>query len=367
MVTKLRARAPVIAAVNGPGQRRRAGHRAGLLKCAGQPRSGASTTPAFVKVGTSSCDMGVAGCSWPAAPAAGGQFASSRILLTGRMVDACGSRAHRSLVTACCRAEDPAAGALATARGIAANTRRAGVWMTSAAPGPTSWKPGPAQAIELENRSQILARTTGDLAREAKALKMQRRRQQKEKRWTDPVLKGKRALVTGGNRGINERWRAFAAGRRHGGAAGARPRDAVNAAEIAAATGARVVGVGRRMTTRPMQAAVAERCRSAAPSTSWSTPRGRAGDHGRRPLARCAPSNCLLGEVDTKVALGYVRCAQAVVPGMQAAGWGPSSSTSAGWRRARPAATVGSIRIGGGQAALTKRTWPTNWGRRASR
>ncbi len=172
VVTKLRAlRAPVIAAVNGPA------NGAGLgiaLACEVRLASPAAAfNSAFVKVGMSSCDIGV---SW-LLPRCVGMGRAFEIMLTGRMVDA--AEAERiGLVNRVVPAEDLLPEALALARGIAANSAL-GVWLTKRGTWANVEAPSLQAAIELENRSQILARTTGDLAREAKAL-VQRRRQRKE-------------------------------------------------------------------------------------------------------------------------------------------------------------------------------------------
>lgn len=169
LVTRLRAlRVPVIAAVNGPA------NGAGLgLALAAEIRIAARSAvfnAAFVKVGMSSCDIGV---SW-LLPRCVGLSRAFEIMLTGRMVDA--AEAERiGLVSATVDDGQLLPRALDMARAIAANSAF-GVWMTKRG----TWanvEAGSLQAaLELENRTQILARTTGELARAAGQLLARRRR-----------------------------------------------------------------------------------------------------------------------------------------------------------------------------------------------
>lgn len=168
LVTRLRAlRAPVVAAVNG------LANGAGLaLALAAEVRYAAASArfnAAFVKVGMSGCDMGV---SW-LLPRCVGLSRSFEMLLTGRLVDA--AEAERiGLVTATVPDDELLPRALATARQIAANDAFA-VWMTKRGGWANAEAPSLQQAIELENRSQILARSTGGLQRAAEALLARRR------------------------------------------------------------------------------------------------------------------------------------------------------------------------------------------------
>lgn len=168
LVTRLRAlRMPVIAAVNG------LANGAGLgLALAAEIRFAAASArfnAAFVNVGMSGCDIGV---SW-LLPRCVGLSRSFEILLTGRMVDA--AEADRiGLVTATVPDDELLPRALATARQIAAHDPFA-MWMTKRG-GWANAEAGSLQAaIELENRTQILARTTGELQRAAQALVDRRR------------------------------------------------------------------------------------------------------------------------------------------------------------------------------------------------
>lgn len=168
LVLKLRAlRAPVIAAVNG------LANGGGLALALGAEiryaAASARFDAAFVKVGMTGCDMGV---SW-LLPRCVGLSRSFEMLMTGRMVDA--AEAERiGLVTATVPDDDLMPRALATAREIAANDAF-GVWMTKRGGWANAEAPSLQQAIELENRSQILAQSTGGLQRAAEALLARRR------------------------------------------------------------------------------------------------------------------------------------------------------------------------------------------------
>lgn len=162
LVTRLRSlRAPVIAAINGLAN---GGGLALALACEIRyAAASARFNAAFVKVGMTGCDMGV---SW-LLPRAVGLSRSFEILLTGRFVDA--DEADRiGLVTATVPDETLMSRALETARAIAAN-EAFGVWMTKRGGWANAEAPSLAQALELENRSQILAQSTGSLARQADA------------------------------------------------------------------------------------------------------------------------------------------------------------------------------------------------------
>ncbi|HMO47786.1 MAG TPA: enoyl-CoA hydratase-related protein [Rubrivivax sp.] len=168
LVTKLRGlRAPVIAAVNG------SAHGAGLALALGAEirlaARSARFNAAFVKVGMTGCDMGV---SW-LLPRCVGSSRSFEILLTGRMVDA-GEAERIGLVSATVPDDELLPRAVAAAREILANDAFA-VWMTKRGAWANLEAPSLAQAIELENRSQILARSTGALQRAAEALLTRRR------------------------------------------------------------------------------------------------------------------------------------------------------------------------------------------------
>ena len=163
LVTRLRAlRQPVIAAVNGPANGAGLGLAlASEIRIAGRS---AQFNAAFVRVGMSSCDIGV---SW-LLPRSIGLSRAFDIMLTGRMVDA--AEAERiGLVSELVDDARLLPRALEIARMIAANSAF-GVWMTKRGTWANAEAGSLQAAIELENRSQILARTTGELTRAAEAL-----------------------------------------------------------------------------------------------------------------------------------------------------------------------------------------------------
>lgn len=168
LVTRLRAlRQPVIAAVNGPA------NGAGFgLALAAEIRIAARSAvfnAAFVRVGISSCDIGV---SW-LLPRCVGLSRAFDIMLTGRLVDA-GEAERIGLVSEMVEDDKLLQRALEVARLIAANSSF-GVWMTKRG-GWANVETGSLQAaLELENRTQILTRTTGELSRAAQALLARRK------------------------------------------------------------------------------------------------------------------------------------------------------------------------------------------------
>lgn len=169
LVTRLRALPqPVIAAVNGPAN----GAGLGLALAAEIRIAGRSAkfNAAFVRVGMSSCDIGV---SW-LLPRCVGLSRAFDIMLTGRMVDA----AEAERIGLVSETVDDAAllpRALEVARAIAANSAF-GVWMTKRGTWANAETGSLQAAIELENRTQILARTTGELALAAEQLLARRKR-----------------------------------------------------------------------------------------------------------------------------------------------------------------------------------------------
>jgi enoyl-CoA hydratase len=168
LVTRLRAlRQPVIAAVNGPAN----GAGLGLALAAEIRIAGRSAAfnSAFVRVGMSSCDIGV---SW-LLPRCVGMSRAFDIMLTGRMVDAV--EAERiGLVSETVDDDRLLPRAFEVARAIVDNSAF-GVWMTKRGAWANVESGSLQAAIELENRSQILARTTGELGRAAEALLARRK------------------------------------------------------------------------------------------------------------------------------------------------------------------------------------------------
>lgn len=160
LVTRLRAiPQPTIAAVNGAA----CGAGFGLalacdLRIAG---TAAKFNSAFIKVGMSSCDIGVSYLL----PRAIGTTRAFEMMLTGRMVGA--AEAERiGLVTSLHDPEAlmPAAEALA---GQIAENGGLSTWMTKRGMWANLEAGSLAAALELENRTQILMRGTGSLAARA--------------------------------------------------------------------------------------------------------------------------------------------------------------------------------------------------------
>lgn len=164
IVTRLRAlRAPVIAAVNGPA------NGAGLgLALACDIRIAAPSAvfnAAFVKVGMSSCDIGV---SW-LLPRCIGISRAFEIMLTGRMVAAVEAERIGLVSSLAPSDHELLPCALVTARAIT-DCSAMGVWMTKRGAWANVEAASLLAAIELENRTQIMLRGSGDLARAAAAL-----------------------------------------------------------------------------------------------------------------------------------------------------------------------------------------------------
>jgi enoyl-CoA hydratase len=150
-----RLRVPIIAAVNGPA----AG--GGLALVLGSDiRIGAASSRygvAFVRIGLSGCDIGV---SW-ALPRLIGASRAHELMLTGRVIDS--EEAERiGLVVRVVADDQLMAGALDMARAVARNSPF-GVQMTKEAMWSALEIPQQA-AIDLENRQQILASLTEDMA-----------------------------------------------------------------------------------------------------------------------------------------------------------------------------------------------------------
>ena len=171
----------------------------------------------------------------------------------------------------------------------------------------------------------------------------------------DLELKGKRALVTGGSRGIGK---AIARALAQEGADVALlarnvPALAAAAAELAAETGRKVVGVSADTTSDDqVRAAVAEAVRLLGGPidilvNAAAEPAGYAGP----PKLAEITGEFFHAEMDTKV-MGYLRCAREVAPGMQAQGWGRIVNIS-GLAARQTGNTVGSMR-NIAVAALTK-------------
>lgn len=162
LVPKLRGlRQPVIAAVNGAASG--GGFALALAADVRIATPAARFNVAFVRIGLSGCDIGV---SW-LLPRLIGASRAFELLLTGRMVEA--EEADRlGLVSRLVPEAELLDAALETAAAIAANSPF-GVWMTKE----VMWsnlETGSLQAgIDLENRTQILASFTGDMAEAVQA------------------------------------------------------------------------------------------------------------------------------------------------------------------------------------------------------
>jgi enoyl-CoA hydratase len=170
LVARLRSlRQPVIAAINGP-----ASGGGFALALAAEIRisaRSASFNAAFVKVGMSGCDMGV---SW-LLPRCVGSSHAFELMLTGRTVES--AEAHRiGLVSEVVDDAQLLDRVASLADQIGANDAFA-VWMTKRG-GWANLEAGSLQAaMELENRTQMLARTTGGLAQAARNFVSNRSRQ----------------------------------------------------------------------------------------------------------------------------------------------------------------------------------------------
>jgi NAD(P)-dependent dehydrogenase (short-subunit alcohol dehydrogenase family) len=154
----------------------------------------------------------------------------------------------------------------------------------------------------------------------------------------DLQLAGRRALVTGGSRGIGFAVvRALAA---EGAAVALVSRDAatagVRAAELADETGARVVGIGADTgdtTSVALMAAEAERLLGGVDILVNNAAVASPG---------ALPEDDLESEVNVKVR-GYLRCARAFAPGMVERGWGRIVNVG-GLAARQTGSVVGSVR-----------------------
>ncbi len=171
----------------------------------------------------------------------------------------------------------------------------------------------------------------------------------------DLELKGKRALVTGGSRGIGKAVARVLA--QEGVDVALLARDlqtlSIAAAELAAETGCKVFGVSANTTNdAQVKSAVAEAVRLLGGSidilvNAAAEPAGFKGP----PKLEEITAGFFHAEMDTK-AMGYIRCAREVVDGMRANGWGRIVSVS-GLAARQTGNAVGSMR-NIAVAALTK-------------
>ena len=162
----------------------------------------------------------------------------------------------------------------------------------------------------------------------------------------DLELKGKRALVTGGSRGIGKAIACVLAQEGADVALLARNPQALaaTAAELAALTGAKVVGVSADTTSdEQVRAAVADAARQLGGTidilvNAAAEPAGFAGP----PKLAEITGDFFHAEMNTKV-MGYLRCAREVAAGMRAGGWGRIVNIS-GLAARQTGNTVGSMR-----------------------
>ena len=171
----------------------------------------------------------------------------------------------------------------------------------------------------------------------------------------DLELNGKRALVTGGSRGIGKAIARVLAQEGADVAPLARNTQTLSAAaaELAAETGGKVVGVsGDTTSDEQTRAAVAEAVRLLGGGidilvNAAAEPAGFAGP----PKLAEITGSYFPAEMDTKV-MGYIRCAREVAGGMQTRGWGRIVNIS-GLAARQTGSAVGSMR-NIAVAALTK-------------
>jgi len=141
----------------------------------------------------------------------------------------------------------------------------------------------------------------------------------------DLQLNGKRALVSGGSRGIGKAVARVLA--QEGAEVALLARDAQRlaaaAGELAAETGRKVVGVrGDTTNDEQVRAAVADAVRQlGGPIDILVNAAAEPGGYGAPPKLGEITGAFFHAEMDTKV-MGYVRCAREVAEGMRARGWG---------------------------------------------
>ncbi len=171
----------------------------------------------------------------------------------------------------------------------------------------------------------------------------------------DLQLTGKRALVTGGSRGIGKAIARVLAEEGADVALLARNADvlALAATELAGLTGRKVFGVSADTTDdAQVAAAVADaQLRLGGTIDILVNAAAEPAGYGAPPKLAEITGNFYHGEMDTKV-MGYIRTAKAVAPGMAAKGWGRIVNIS-GLAARQTGNTVGSMR-NVSVAALTK-------------
>src|ERR1700712_1308180 len=180
--------------------------------------------------------------------------------------------------------------------------------------------------------------------------------QQERTATMDLELKGKRAIVTGGSRGIGKAIaRALAL---EGAMVALLARDAVAlaaaATELSAETGNRVVFVSAdTRDDEQVRSAIADAAAQLGAAidilvNAAAEPAGFASP----PQLADITGEFFHAEMDVKV-MGYLRCAREVVPGMRSAGWGRIVNVS-GLAARQTGSAIGSLRNRGGAAAPQK-------------
>lgn len=170
----------------------------------------------------------------------------------------------------------------------------------------------------------------------------------------DLQLTGKRAIVTGGSRGIGKAI-AFALAREDADVAiVARDEAALaqSAAEIASATGRKVIPIAADTGSDDSVAAMVRRAVEALGGVDiLVNSAAKPGGQGPVPKLADITDDLFFDDMNVKV-MGYLRCAREVAPHMIAAGWGRIVNIS-GLAARQSGSTVGSMR-NVAVAALTK-------------
>ena len=146
---------PIVAAVNGPAAG--GGLALALASDIRIASTSAAFSVAFVRIGLSGCDVGV---SW-LLPRLIGASRANEMMLTGRRVES-DEAMTMGLVAKVVAEGEVLAAALETARQIRANSPF-GVWMTKEVSWSNLETSSLHAAIDLENRTQILATMTNDM------------------------------------------------------------------------------------------------------------------------------------------------------------------------------------------------------------
>ncbi|HKX94873.1 MAG TPA: SDR family oxidoreductase [Methylibium sp.] len=162
----------------------------------------------------------------------------------------------------------------------------------------------------------------------------------------DLELTGKRALVTGGSRGIGKAIARVLAGEGADVALLARDATTLDAAaqELQAETGRTVIGVAAdTRSDEAVKAAVTEAARRlGGPIDILVNAAAEPAGYAAPPKLAEISGEFFHAELDIKV-MGYVRCAREVVAGMRAAGWGRIVNVS-GLAARQTGSAVGSMR-----------------------